>query len=551
VVDTYAVVAPVRGIRDKKHCSTILTMAAILRAMLSISAATVLSRATGYLRWSVQAAVLGTGVVANAYAVSYILPGLIYELFMGGILYSIFIPLLVDRMTAHGDEDARRLTDALFTLVLPLLAAVTVLGMVFAEPLVKLVTNWTAAEDLSPRVARETTELAVLFFRIFSLQILFYGIGTIATGILQAHRRFFLATFAPVLNNLLVIASFAGYALLAASRPRGAVYLLAAGATLGVAVMALALVPTMWRLGYKVRPRFNHPALVSAARLSGPMVVMVAASVGLQLFANYLATQFNAAAQIAYAFTVFSLPYGVFVVAIATALMPELSEKHSRGDDDGYRDDFSFGLRMTALVVVPASVGMISLANPIVGLLYERGRFDARDTQTVAALLAAYSVGLLGYATYFFLVRAFYSRQNTKTPALLNAILLGVYVVLAYSLSRVVGVAGVALALSGANAGLALVGLLAMRREIKRLGGRRLLRSLAKMLAAGVVMYAVAWGGTAILGVGSGALERIFILAVVGGGSLAAYLGVAFLLRTEELKPAVALLHRRLAGANG
>jgi putative peptidoglycan lipid II flippase len=551
VIETYAVVAPIRDIRDKKHCSTILTMAAILRAMLSISAATVLSRATGYLRWSVQAAVLGTGVVANAYAVSYILPGLIYELFMGGILYSIFIPLLVDRMTAHGDDDARRLTDALFTLVLPLLAAVTVLGMVFAEPLVKLVTNWTAAEDLSPRVARETTELAVLFFRIFSLQILFYGIGTIATGILQSHRRFFLATFAPVLNNLLVIASFAGYALLAASRPRGAVYLLAAGATLGVAVMALALVPTMWRLGYKVRPRFNHPALVSAARLSGPMVVMVAASVGLQLFANYLATQFNAAAQIAYAFTVFSLPYGVFVVAIATALMPELSEKHSRGDDDGYRDDFSFGLRMTALVVVPASVGMISLANPIVGLLYERGRFDARDTQTVAALLAAYSVGLLGYATYFFLVRAFYSRQNTKTPALLNAILLGVYMVLAYGLSRVVGVAGVALALSGANAGLALLGLLAMRREIKRLGGRRLLRSLVKMLAAGAVMYAVALGGTAILGVGSGALERIFILAVVGGGSLAAYLGVAFLLRTEELKPAVALLRRRLAGANG
>src|SRR5215211_2464046 len=108
-------------------------MSAILRAMLSISAATVLSRATGYLRWSVQAAVLGTGVVANAYAVSYILPGLIYELFMGGILYSIFIPLLVDRMTAHGDEDARRLADALFTLVLPLLAVVTVLGMVFAR----------------------------------------------------------------------------------------------------------------------------------------------------------------------------------------------------------------------------------------------------------------------------------------------------------------------------------------------------------------------------------------------------------------------------------
>src|SRR5215210_2845283 len=246
--------------RDKKRCSNIFHMAAILRAMLSISAATVLSRATGYARTMAQASVLGIGVVANAYAVSYLLPGLIYELFMGGILYSIFIPLLVDRMTREGEEDARRLTNALFTLVLPLLAAVTLLGIVFAEPLVALATNWTAARELSAEAAQETTDLAVLLFRIFTLQILFYGVGTIATGILQSHRRFFLPTFAPVLNNLLVIASFAGYALLAEKSPGGAIYLLAAGATLGVAVMALALVPTMWRLGYKVRPRFNHPA---------------------------------------------------------------------------------------------------------------------------------------------------------------------------------------------------------------------------------------------------------------------------------------------------
>src|SRR3712207_1706179 len=126
---------PHARVRDNKRCSNILHMAAILRAMLSISAATVLSRATGYARTMAQASVLGVGVVANAYAVSYLLPGLIYELFMGGILYSIFIPLLVDRMTKGVEEDARRLTNALLTLVLPLLAAVTLLGVAFAEPL--------------------------------------------------------------------------------------------------------------------------------------------------------------------------------------------------------------------------------------------------------------------------------------------------------------------------------------------------------------------------------------------------------------------------------
>src|SRR5918995_2401191 len=312
-------------------------MAAILRAMLSISAATVLSRATGYARTMAQASVLGVGVVANAYAVSFLLPGLIYELFMGGILYSIFIPLLVDRMTKEGEEDARRLTDALFTLVLPLLVAVTLLGMVFAEPLVALTTNWTAARELSQEAARETTDLAVLFFRIFTLQILFYGISTIATGVLQAHRRFFLATFAPVLNNLIVIASFGAYALLARESPTAAIYALAFGTTLGVAVMSLVLVPPAWRLGYRPRPALGHPTLLAAARLAGPVFVLVAATVGVQVAVNLFGSSFGGVEKLFYAFVIFQLPYGVFVVAIATALVPELSERFARRDQGGFR----------------------------------------------------------------------------------------------------------------------------------------------------------------------------------------------------------------------
>jgi putative peptidoglycan lipid II flippase len=357
-----------------------------------------------------------------------------------------------------------------------------------------------------------------------------------------------LATFAPVLNNLIVIASFGLYALLAGENQTAAIYVLAAGVTLGVVVMALALIPTMWRLGYKPHPQVRHPALAPAARLAGPMLILVAASVGVQAVAYLLGTSFNAAPQIYYAFTIFSLPYGIFVVAVATALMPELSEKYSRGDAEGYRDTLSFGLRLVAFVAIPSTVGLVVLAEPTIALLYERGKFGPQATQEVAALLVAYSVGLLGYSVYFLLVRAFYSRQNTKTPALLNVILFVVYTVLAYALSRMFGVVGVVLALSGANAVLALLGLAAMRRETKRLDGRRLLRSLAKILAAGTAMYAVAWGATALLGgMGSGTLGRLLILAVVGGVSLAAYLGVALLLKVEELRPAVALLRPRAA----
>src|SRR5918999_1453652 len=226
-----------RSNRDKKRCSNILDMAAILRAMLSISAATVLSRATGYARWMAQAAVLGTTLVADAYTASILLPGLIYELFLGGILYSIFIPVLVDRITTHGEEDARGLTNALFTLVLPVMGALALVGIVFAEPFVRLFTDWGAATELAPAEAGRTVDLATLFFRIFAVQMIFYGVSTIATGVLQAHRRFFLPTFAPVLNNLLVIASFALYAVLVGRDPAAAIYALAFGTMLGVAVM--------------------------------------------------------------------------------------------------------------------------------------------------------------------------------------------------------------------------------------------------------------------------------------------------------------------------
>lgn len=521
-------------------------MSNLMRATLSISAAAALSRASGYLRWMTQAAILGTTLVANAYVAAALVPNLIYELILGGILYSIFIPVLIERRANHGEDDARGLTNALFTIILPLMGVVTLAAIVFAGPIVGLATNWSNAGDLTPEEVERTTELAVFFFRIFSVQMLFHGVVTIATGILQSHRRFFLPTFSPVLNNFIIIGAFLAYAALSGTRPTLALWVLAGGATLGVAVMALALVPTMFALGYVPRPRLRHPALLPTARLMGPMVIVVACSVAFQFFAVRFATEFNAAAQISYAFTIFALPFGVLAVAIATALMPELSEKHASGDSEGYRETFSLGLRTMAFIVVPASVGLISLSEPIVGLLYERGAFDSSATQTVATLLAAYSVGLLGYCVYHYLVRAFYSRHNTKAPAALNVVILVAYVGLAYALSRSLEAVGVVLGLSTAYAVLALLGLAVTRRELKRIDGRRLLVSLLKVLVAGAAMYAVARIGVGVFGTGGDFLGRAVVVAGVGGASLAAYLGAALLLRTEELGYARSLLRRKL-----
>jgi putative peptidoglycan lipid II flippase len=200
-----------------------------------------------------------------------------------------------------------------------------------------------------------------------------------------------------------------------------------------------------------------------------------------------------------------------------------------------------------AFIIVPSSVALVALATPIVGLLYERGEFGPEDTRLVASILAAYSVGLLAYAAYFLLVRAFYSRRNTKLPALLNICLFALYAPVAYALSDAFGVVGVALALSAVNAVFAILALAAMRMEIGAVGGRRLLRSLVRISLAGVAMYAVTWAGTALLGTGSDFVERALILAVVGSASFTAYLGAAYALGAEEMKSVVALLRRRVA----
>ena len=198
------------------------------------------------------------------------------------------------------------------------------------------------------------------------------------------------------------------------------------------------------------------------------MLVLVAASVGLQFVANYFATSFNAAAA--------TQPRLRYILAplrhlrrgpSSLPLCPNSPSSTPAETRAGYRDTLSFGLRLVAFVVVPSTIGMALLAEPLVGLLYQRGEVQTpEDTQRVATLLTAYAVGLLGYGIYFLLVRAFYSRQNTMTPALLNVSLFIIYTASVYFSSQIIGLVGVVLALSGTYTLLALAGLAAMRHAI-------------------------------------------------------------------------------------
>ena len=351
--------------------------AGYVRNAAVMTVGTALSRVTGFLRLSAQVAAIGvTGsALADTYTTANTTPNILYELALGGILTSVFVPLFVDWMQQHGRVASWEVADRVLTLTLVVLSAIAVLGIVFAPQIIGLYNSLSEAPDQAAQLA-----LGTFFLRWFMPQIVFYGIGAVAGGLLNANRRFAAPMFTPVLNNLVVIATFGVYAwILHGGSPTSVAdvtgtqkLVLAAGTTLGVVAMTVALWPSLRAVGYRWHLRFdwNHPALRRLARLAGWVVVYVAANQLAYLVIIVLNRQVQGGiTAYAAAFIVFSLPHAIFAVSIFTALLPAMSAAWSDRNVDDVRMLFSRGIRDTAVVIVPAAFGFIAIALPIIRLL--------------------------------------------------------------------------------------------------------------------------------------------------------------------------------------
>ncbi len=391
-----------------------------------MSVGTTLSRVTGYIRLSAQTAALGVSALGNTYATANTTPNIVYELVLGGILTSVFVPVFVEWLQKHGREEAWLVADRILTLALVVLAAVAILGAIFAPQIIRLYLSASDATDKEAQIA-----LGAFFLRWFMPQIVFYGVGAVATGLLQAERRFAAPMFAPILNNLSVIATFGIYALLVGhgtASVEGITFVektvLAAGTTFGVAAMTLALWPSLRRLGFRWHLRFdwNHPAVRRLGKLALWVVVYVAANQLAYVAVIVFATGFSGNGYQIYAsaFILFQLPHAIVAVSIFTALLPPMSSRWADQDLDGLRTLFSRGIRDTLVVIVPAALGYIALAFPIVRLLLQHGRAQPGDIADIARTLQAFAVGLPFFSAFQLLTRTFYSMQDTRTPALVN-----------------------------------------------------------------------------------------------------------------------------------
>ncbi|HZD18418.1 MAG TPA: murein biosynthesis integral membrane protein MurJ [Actinomycetota bacterium] len=513
-----------------------------------MSVGTAFSRVTGFLRLAAMAYALGIteSRLPDAYNVANITPNIVYELALGGILTSVVVPVFVEWLQVRGREQAWDVARRLFGFAFVTLAAIAVLGIVFAPWIVDL---YTSGVPEAQRVV--VRDLATFFLRWFMPQIVFYGLGAVATGVLNGHRRFAAPMFAPIANNLIVITTFiafaempgpaAGSAELATSAQR---LVLAIGTTLGVIGMTVALWPSLRATGFRYRWRggWRHEAIAKIARLAAWVIVYVAANqLGLLVvivIANQVQGDYTAYAS---AFILFQLPHAIFAVSIFTALLPAMSTRWAEGDVDGFRRLLSQGLRATAAIVVPAALGYLVLARPIVRLLLEHGATKAVSGALVSDVLVAFAIGLLAFSSFQLLLRAYYSMQDTRTPALVNmgalAVNVGADLLLYFPLD--LGVQGLALGHAASYGFGSLALLLLIRRRIGGVEGGRVLGSVGRTLVAGGLTAATAWlvarwlGRT--IGIATIGEQLAQVTAAIGAG-LVVFLLAATMLRIEEVE---------------
>lgn len=525
-----------------------------------MTSGTLLSRATGLVRLIALAAAFGAAesALADAYNVANVAPNLVYELVLGGVLSSVLVPVFVETM-AGDDADHRHIVNTVTTLAGSVLIAIALVAIVAAPA---LATMLTLGAEGRPADVERLRDVVTVLLRFFLPQLVFYGFTTIWTAYLNAHRHFAAPMFAPVLNNLVVTCVVLAFA--AAVRfeavelgalTSGQLTLLGLGTTAGIAAMTVALWPVARRHGWSYRPTFDwrHPMVARIRRLGGWTLLYVATNQIGYLVVVLLTSELQGSyTAYTYAFVFFQLPHGLYAVSVMTALVPAMAQAATAGDLETFREHLVRGVRTTALLIVPAAVGLAVLAEPLVRLGLERGAWSAESTALTHPVLAAFALGLASFSLFQLFLRAHYALQDTRTPVFVNIAAVGLNIVLDVVLFMALPedwkIVGLALGHAAAYTLGAALFARGLSRRAGNLGGSQTRRALLRIGAAsagmGVLAWGVATGLAAVLDTDDLPGRLIQVGASVGVGALA-YWGLARLLRVEDLAGITSVLRRR------
>jgi putative peptidoglycan lipid II flippase len=517
------------------------------RAAGVIALAVLCSRVLGLVRWMVFGALFGGGRLMDVYITAFRIPNLLRDLVGEGALSTAFVTTFSKTLLREGEQSAWQLANKVLTLAVITLSVVVLIGIAVAPWLVALL-GW----GFSPAKAALTVELT----RIMYPFIMIVSLAALVMGMLNARNVFGMPAMASSFFNLATIIAGAGLGwwLDPHFGPKATVGL-AIGTLIGGLAQLGVQLPSLWRFGYRFRPdfRWRDSGVKAMLLIMGPSVI-AASSVQVNVVVNSAFASLMGNGPItwlSYAFRLMQFPLGMFGVALGTVALPMLSRMAASGNHAGFRSELARGMRMVFVMTVPAAVGLIVLASPIVSVLYQHGRFSAADAAETAAALRYYALGLCGYAALKVLVNAFYAIDRRKTPMLVSLAAMGLNLLLCWLLAVRLHWGPQGLALSTACVAttnfLVLYGL--MRRHLGRLESRAMLAMLVKLGLACGVLALICWGGSHWL-LADWALERFWpklgaLMAVIVV-AVGAFFGMALLLGIEEVREITHALRRKL-----
>jgi len=414
--------------------------AQLTRSAGVVSIAVMGSRILGLVREMVLAYFFEARLGLDAFYAAFRIPNLLRDLFGEGILSKAFVTTFTGTEVKEGEESAWRLASMVFNALALVLVIITLLGILFSPFIVDIMffgegfSNVPLPAEDSFGIANKR-DLTVYLTRIMFPFILVVSLAAIAMGLLNSKNRFFIpASASSFFNAGSVAIGYMGY-YVAPKFGQHPTVGMAVGILVGGALQFLIQVPSMWRVGYRYRPllSFTDNRVREVMRLVAPMV-LGAAAVQVNVFVNSIfASQGEGwLTWITQSFRLMHLPIGIFGVAISTASLPILSRYIAEGNIESYRHTISHALRLMILLTVPASIGLMALKVPIIRLIYQRGQFDAYDTQQVANALFYYAFGLCGYSAVKIATDGFYALKDTKTPVYVSLCTIALNIILNY-----------------------------------------------------------------------------------------------------------------------
>lgn len=498
-----------------------------------MSVATLGSRLTGLVRTWAMAFALGNTLITSAYQVANNMPNVIYELVAGGLLAAAFIPVYLSQKEKLGTEGGNKFACNILNLAIVALGILAILATVFAPQVI-------ATQTFTVGNQAEVSQQATDFFRIFAIQIVFYGIGGVITGILNANRVYFLPSIAPAMNNVVCIISFFLYIPLSHANMGLALTVLAVGTSLGVAAQFAVQIPALAKIGFKYAPKIDlhDPALIDALKIALPTLLYIVGTMVAFSCRNAFSLQAgdNGPSTLNYAWIWYQLPYGVVAVSLSRALFTETADAVAKGDWDAMRRQTKAGISGTLFLVIPLA-GLISALSVPIMQLFQAGAFDADDVAFVASVLSLWVVSLPFYSIVMYLYNVFASIRHFTVFALVSTCMVVVQCALYGFLCQpsVAGLDGVPIADLVYYGACCVILLAILKRYVGSFGLRAIIWSALRVLAATLIGMALTMGLNAVLPGSGGILTGLVHLVVCGIVGLIVMFALCQVFRVPEM----------------